>query len=135
MRRKISKTLSPNDLGLTGSHQVGFLVPKEKEFLEFFPKLDGNSMNPQTVISFEDPAGSKWQLKYVYYNNRKFGGTRNEYRLTRVTGFLKASGLQPGDDIVFERDGDRYHIKGQRAAGRVSAKIIRPSGSWKVLDI
>ncbi len=40
MNKTISKKLSANDLGLTGSHQAGILVPKSTELQNFFPKLD-----------------------------------------------------------------------------------------------
>ena len=40
MTSKIGKTLTPNDIGVTGSHQAGIAVSKDPAVLEFFPFLD-----------------------------------------------------------------------------------------------
>jgi hypothetical protein len=42
-------------------------------------------------------------LNYIYYNNRLFGGTRHEYRLTGLTRWIKNQGLRPGDSIQMSR--------------------------------
>src|SRR5690606_27605583 len=98
--RIISKVLSSNDVGLTGAHQAGILVPKKDEILAFFPSLNKMQRNPRVVLSFKDGSGNVWEFAFIYYNNRLFGGTRNEYRLTRMTKYIISNDLKPGDEIV-----------------------------------
>jgi len=95
----ISKVLSANDTGETGGHQAGILIPKDKRLLSFFPTLMKNEKNPRAHISFIDDSGKKWVFAYIYYNNRMFGGTRDEYRLTRMTKYINENLLKSGDII------------------------------------
>ena len=90
----ITKELSRNDTGETGGHQAGMLIPRDPEILLFFPKLDPKEYNPRHRLVFRDPLGSKWTFSFIYYNNRFFGGTRNEYRLTCMTPFIRAHNLR-----------------------------------------
>ena len=92
----ISKTLSPNDVGDTGAHQAGMHIPKQEEILSFFPALDTATKNPRCIMRFVDDAGSIWKFAFIYYNNKFFGGTRNEYRLTRMTPFINEHQLRAG---------------------------------------
>ena len=41
---------------------------------------------------------------FVYYNNKFFGGTRNEYRLSKTKAFIKKYKLTAGDALIFKRD-------------------------------
>ena len=100
----LTKLLSANDTGETGSHQVGALIPKFGGFLRFFPHLDPSELNPSETLRFRDLYGGAWEFRFIYYNNRLFGGTRNEYRLTRMTGFLRRFRASPGDGLVLMRD-------------------------------
>ena len=101
MDRVVKKTLSKNDLGLSGSHQAGILIPKSLVKQSFFPLLDERKMNPNRIIIFV--SGSKdYSLNYIHYNSRVFGtGTRNEYRLTRLHHFLRDNDCDVGDKLVF----------------------------------
>ena len=86
------KTLSANDVGTTGGHMGGILVPKEDgELLAFLPRLDSSEMNPSAWIDCQTPDGNTLRLRFVYYNNRMHAsnGTRNEYRITYLTKFLR----------------------------------------------
>jgi hypothetical protein len=76
----IEKTLSANDTGETGAHQAGICVPKNREILGFFPQLDVKVKNPRVPVDVIDDAGREWTFAFIYYNNRRFGGTRNEYQ-------------------------------------------------------
>jgi hypothetical protein len=110
-----AKTLSPNDVGSTGSHQAGILVPKsDAELLSFFPHLDATKLNPDAWITCEEGAGREWRLRLIYYNNRLHSprGTRNEYRLTHLTEFLRINSAQVGDSLVFTAttESHRYRI-------------------------
>jgi hypothetical protein len=103
MRSRVEKTLSANDVGLTGTHQAGILVPKKPAILELFPVLATARKNPRAHVTVLDPAGHLWQFEFIYYNNAFFGGTRDEYRLTGMTEFLRRHKAAPGDRLVFEK--------------------------------
>lgn len=79
---------------------------------------------------------------YIYYNNRFFGGTRNEYRLTHMTAFLRASNAKTGDEVRFFLDENHsYRVELERAAqARVGEEVpsyddnvLVLSGGWKVI--
>ncbi len=91
------KLLSANDVGATGSHQSGILIPKNSPLLEVFPPLDPSEANPSCVFVARSPLlGDEWHVRLVFYNVAK-----NEYRLTGVTGMLRALGAQGGDVLCF----------------------------------
>ncbi|MCW1834149.1 type II restriction endonuclease [Pantoea ananatis] len=79
------KRLSANDTGATGGHQVGLYIPSgivEK----LFPSINNTrELNPSVFltahVSSHDCPDS--EARAIYYNNRYFGGTRNEKRITR----------------------------------------------------
>ena len=85
----LRKALTPNDLGLTGSHQVGIHVPKL--LAPLMPALDLRLENPDCWLEVESSVG-QWQWRYIYYNKKLFGtGTRDEYRLLHTTAFIHKS--------------------------------------------
>ena len=136
--KSISKTLSKNDTGDTGAHQVGILVPKQSDILSFFPRLATNVKNPRTLIRFKDDDGSHWDFAFIYYNNKFFDGTRNEYRLTRMTAFIRAHNLRPGDELVLTRDAyDQFHISFKRARSpqKDGRSVLRLGSEWRVIPI
>ena len=105
MSISLHKVLSKNDTGETGGHQDGFHIPKTKEALSFFPNLDSSIKNPRSKILFYDKETNEhWTFTFIYYNNKFFGGTRNEYRLTRVARYIKSKGLSFGDTIMLDYD-------------------------------
>lgn len=111
--KKFLKTLSANDVGSTGAHMGGILIPKgDDELLAFLPHLDPNEYNPDEWILCVTPDGREFRLRYVYYNNRfhKPNGTRNEYRITHLTKYLKSEGAKEGDifEISKEDGATRY---------------------------
>jgi Restriction endonuclease EcoRII, N-terminal len=137
-QRSISKVLSANDTGETGGHQAGILVPKQVQILAFFPRLDRAERNPRHHLIFYDAHDERWEFAFIYYNNRFFGGTRNEFRLTRMTPFIYQSGLEAGDEIILERGDDgRYLIKYRRAkdSGRGRDGVLRLGSSWRVVEL
>ncbi|MDN7445165.1 EcoRII N-terminal effector-binding domain-containing protein [Burkholderia cepacia] len=104
--RTFCKTLSANDVGATGAHQAGILVPKsEQELLDFLPQLDSAVKNPDAWIECVDEAGVHHRFRFVYYNNRFHDpkGTRNEYRITYMTRYFKAAGASEGDTFEISR--------------------------------
>jgi len=100
----ISKVLSSNDTGETGGHQAGILIPKDGQILSFFPTLDRKEKNPREVLHIFDDALFVWDWNFIYYNNKFFGGTRNEYRLTGMTRYLRNNNLKTGDTIILTRE-------------------------------
>lgn len=143
--KRISKLLSTNDTGANGTHQAGILVPKDIDILSFFPYLDEKTKNPRQRLAFEDELGQTWLFSFIYYNNKFFGGTRNEYRLTGMTRFMREIDAHPGDTLIFSRDeSERYSLTLKRAKetpiiamndeGRSHVKLTA-SSSWKVVAI
>jgi len=117
MRNKIvSKVLSPNDTGETGAHQSGILIPKDRRLIQFFPELLENEKNPRVHLTFRDDTGKKWVFAYIHYNSKKFGGTRDEYRLTRMTKYIRENSLLSGDVIHMTQnpEQDYYSISYSR---------------------
>jgi hypothetical protein len=108
----IKKILSKNDTGETGGHQAGMLIPKDPEILSFFPILNNKVKNPRVLLNFYDIFNTKWSFAFIYYNNKFFGGTRNEYRLTGMTKFFKANKLNEGDSVILERDFQGFYKVG-----------------------
>jgi len=135
----IEKILSRNDTGETGGHQAGTLVPKQNDVLSFFPPLDASVKNPRHFISFTDPLGEKWTFSFIYYNNKFFNGTRNEYRLTRMVPFFKAHNLLAGDTLYLRRNEDGMYLVEYARARDVSDQdddeILYLRNTWKVVNI
>ena len=125
----IAKVLSPNDVGETGAHQAGILIPKVEEILNYFPPLDKKVKNPSVFISFTDESGEKWKFRFIYYNNKFFGGTRNEYRLTHMTKFFKVKNLKERDKINFFKEDELFRIKHERES-KIQKDYIKLSDSW-----
>ncbi len=136
----IEKILSSNDLGLTGAHQAGMLIPKNEIILSFFPRLDERAENPRVSLRFLDESGASWKFNYIYYNNKLRGGTRNEYRLTGMTRFLNGAGLLPGDTVLFSKNEDDYMISYRRQTG-IEAETdngvvkITLSDTWRLIEL
>ncbi len=102
--KTFAKYLSANDTGKTGSHQAGILVPRtDPELLSFFGCLDPRELNPDAWICCVDERGERWRFRYIYYNNKLHtaNGTRNEYRLTHLTKYLRSADASPGDRLMF----------------------------------
>lgn len=129
----IEKILSANDTGETGGHQDGILVPKDKQILSFFPALDSSQKNPRAILDIIDDVDHKWTFAFIYYNSRLFGGTRNEYRLTRVMPFFREFNLKSGDKVYFKKsEHNKLFITFQRV--KVQGTVLKLSSSWRVID-
>lgn len=137
--RTIRKTLSANDAGETGGHQAGILIPRDQRILSFFPPLNASEHNPRAHIAFEDDSGTLWEFAFIYYNNRRFGGTRDEYRLTRMTRYIRQAALASGDEIILQRDEHgQYAITHQFANSPTSSSpgsVLALSGGWRIIEI
>jgi len=133
MTQAIEKILSANDLGETGGHQAGILVPKDANILSFFPCLDSKQKNPRYVLDIIDETGREWTFSFIYYNNRFFGGTRNEYRLTGMTAFFREFNLKVGDTIILTRESPKL-IKISLRRLNEGRSVLKLSSSWKVIE-
>ena len=94
------KRISRNDLGLTGGHQSGLLVPKSAVHL--FPALEEDKLNPRKELQIEDQDGRRSTATYIHYNNKVVDeGTRDEYRLTRMRDWFEDNEPCVDDYVVF----------------------------------
>ncbi|MAE92651.1 MAG: restriction endonuclease [Pelagibaca sp.] len=112
--KKFLKSLSANDVGSTGAHMGGILIPKgDRELLAFLPHLDPNEYNPSEWITCVTPDGRELRLRYVYYNNRlhKPKGTRNEYRITHLTKYFRTEGAKEGDTFEISKESGATHYR------------------------
>ena len=102
--KSATKILSDNDVGTTNSHQAGFLIPKSLVKDGLFDALSDAVLNPRLRLKFVDQKNkSTHYFNFIYYNNKFFGGTRHEFRLTGMTKWIKESGLRRGDSIEISR--------------------------------
>ena len=114
------KTLTANDTGETGGHQAGIHIPKSQtDLLALLPHLDPTEKNPDAWLEMTDDTGILWRFRYIYYNNKFHdeGGTRDEYRITHMTKFLRAVGAVEGDVMVLSGSPGslRYSISVRKA--------------------
>lgn len=135
---RIIKTLTANDVGETGGHQAGILVPKDPEILSFFPPLNSKEKNPRIRLLFrESDEITRWEFAFIYYNNRFFGGTRNEYRLTCMTKYLRSVNAKVGQNIALSRDSeDRLFIDCLKEGTQsdIDDDVLCLSGGWKIIS-
>jgi hypothetical protein len=116
-----TKTLSANDVGATGGHQGGILIPKsETDLLAFLPYLNPKIKNPDAWIDCIDEKGTLRRLRFVYYNNKLHdeNGTRNEYRITYLTRYFREVGA---------KEGDFFEISHDLGKGNYEIKLVRPN--------
>lgn len=132
MIKYATKFLSGNDIGITNSHQAGFLLPKSLINDGLFEALSNGILNPRLRLKFIDiKSNREYYFNFIYYNNKFFGGTRHEYRLTRMTRWIKDNGLRCGDAIEIARiSGHEYSIVVQKA---LRQPISLSEESWIVL--
>lgn len=129
------KTLSANDVGTTGGHMGGILVPRgDGQLLAFLPPLDRDVLNPSAWIQCETPDGRVLRLRFIYYNNRLHspGGTRNEYRITHLTKFLKESLAKEGDGFEISRSEDEAKYRIRILPAQQKAVADEPDGPVRI---
>lgn len=143
----ISKVLSLNDTGETGGHQAGILVPKGGDVLNFFPDLGCNEKNPRVALYFTDAFAKRWKFNFIYYNNKFFDekGTRNEYRLTGMTSFIRENSLRGGDtitllhhedgnDFITYKRNETFNLLNITSEEGKEKKRLIVGDNWKVID-
>ena len=130
----IVKRLSGNDTGLNGAHQAGVYFPKEF-FQQAFPELATTRVkNPDTKIDycyFPNIDEKVENLRVIYYNNRFFGGTRNEFRITNWGGCKSPTNNQESTGAIFlfalKKEGDGFVSIGWVASSLAEEDLIE---SW-----
>ncbi len=130
----ICKTLSANDLGLTGGHQSGILIPKRLlQETTIFPALGTEEKNPRVQLEFRIVAsGEILRLNFIYYNSKFFGGSRNEFRLTGLTPYLRRIGASLGDTVKMSEHRGRLYLEHSVRAQDFKANRIVLSGEWAI---
>ncbi len=136
----ISKSLSANDVGLTGAHQAGMLIPKDPRILGFFPKLDPSRKNPRVHLKFVDDTMKEWEFAFIYYNNKHHDpkGTRNEYRLTRMTKYIAGNALKVDDEIILSLDTTNVYRIAYRRSSPVTLStkgVLRLGSGWHIVSL
>lgn len=131
-----TKILSANDTGESGGHQAGILVPKgDADLRAFLPDLGNAEKNPRAWIECTDPEGKKWDFCYIYYNNKHHdqGGTRNEYRITHMTGYLRSYGAMQGDKIFIsgEPRSGSYSIYVEKKSAEINNHVRVVLKGWR----
>jgi hypothetical protein len=97
--------------------------------------LDRLTKNPRKELIFTDEDGDKWQFFFIYYNNKYFGGTRNEYRLTCMTPYFKKKKLRKGDRVEFFKDGNKYMISSRFTDKNPISDFIKLSNNWITINL
>jgi hypothetical protein len=108
----VSKRLSPNDLGRTGSHQAAIVIAPAQA--REVASLDENLVNPEVQVkvrSADHPRTWTWRL--IHYNGRRHGTTtRDEYRLTGVIPWIDWARPDVGDVLELYRvDAHTYEVR------------------------
>jgi hypothetical protein len=135
----IEKELTANDVGATGTHQAGICVPRDPRVLAFFPTLSTKEKNPRRLLDFLDAEGVRWTFAFIYYNNRFFGGTRNEYRLTRTGAYIVNNRLIVGDFLILRRNAETAMLtishRKSKIVSPISSRVLKLSSVWKEIKI
>jgi type II restriction enzyme len=100
------KSISANDVGLTGSHQVGYYLPK-KAWRIFAPFAPVAGENREHIVDAVWPNGRVTQSAIKWYGV----GTRSEYRMTRFgRGFPYLSHDCVGSLLVLIPESDQRFL-------------------------
>jgi hypothetical protein len=133
---EIQKALSRNDVGLTGSHQSGIVLPKNIANSGVFPRL-GAVKNPFEILEFVDvERGLRLRLRFVHYNSKFFGGRKDEFQLTGLTSYFRLVGAMPEGVLKLRIfDGKRsISYEMSEVASNVDTEILRLSNEWKIIN-
>lgn len=109
-RDTFKKVLTKTDVGARGadgrkSNQSGVAVPRSQA--QILPDLDPDLLNPSVEFIAVDEAGGSLNLRFIYFNGRLHGeSTRNEYRITGISGYLRDIGAEIGDVFRLAPRGD-----------------------------
>jgi hypothetical protein len=133
--KKYHKVLTANDVGKTNAHQGGICIPKTGQSpMHILPYLDPSIKNPYVWINCRDQNSNIWSFRYIYYNSKlhpsvnektgKYQGTRNEYRITHLTKYLKANCAKVGDVFEISKRLNFYEINLIKKSRSSDLKIV-----------
>jgi len=132
-----TKKLTANDIGDTGAHQNGITITKTGSMIGFFPPLSSKELNPRVTLNAIDfHTNEMFEMEYIYYNSKTLGlGTRDEYRLTKISRFLKRHSAVVGDILHIQREGELFWLSIDRliAGKELWTSAEEPANeSWSV---
>ena len=85
-------------------------------------------------MAFDNQTGRQWSFNFIYYNNRFFGGTRNEFRLTGMTDFFREFNLKAGDAVILRQLSSSGHVNIDYRRASSNKRVLRLTGTWKVIE-
>lgn len=138
-KEQLFKVLSRNDTGETGGHQSGISIPKMVARSSIFPHMSTEILNQRRDITFIDEGGRKWELQYIYYNDKYHGKPagkcHDEFRLTYTNAYIREHNIKSGDQIWFAigEDGKRYI--GYLRAGQKPIQTYKEEDGFVILKI
>ena len=136
---RIAKQLTANDLGRTGGHQAGLHVPKDSPLIRFICNESRVEENPRVTLNLcDEETGYICSATLIYYNNALRGGTRDEFRLTGTTTFLKSLGAEVGDEVVLKmEDGETFLVslvkQNIAESNENDEGLIKLNGKWRFI--
>jgi hypothetical protein len=81
------KRLAANDTLASHAHQAGPYIPRQLLFSQFPRIADSSARNPDELVeAIVDSHSQQRVVRAIWYNNRLFGGSRNEARITNWGG-------------------------------------------------
>ena len=130
------KFISPNDVGLTGSHQRGYYLPKAV-WTYFSPNPPEKGKNSEHFVTILWQDGHETHSRVIWYGKR----TRSEYRLTRFGKdfpFLISDNV--GNLLVLIRTGDAtfyaYVLDSDADIEELKAALgVELIGSWALYNV
>lgn len=98
------KFITPNDAGITGGHQSGFLIGRHAWSILFDrPGRKGEQID--RYVSIKWPDETKTNSRFIYYGAK----TRNEYRITRIhPDFRQAENV--GNLFILCKESDETYL-------------------------
>jgi len=95
-------------------------VPKRFAMSTFFPLLPYDSVNPRRALTFTDTeTGHLIATNFIYYNNKRRGKTRDEFRMTGIASYCRSKEADVGDSMVMKLLAD----------GRRTLEVLKASNS------
>lgn len=138
-KEQLFKVLSRNDTGETGGHQSGISIPKAVATSSIFPTMSKEVLNQRREITFIDESGKKWNLQYIYYNDKYHGKPANkshdEFRLTYTNAYIKENNIKSGDQIWFAIDENGLRYIGYLREGQDISNSYRKEDGFVVIKI
>lgn len=144
------KFITANDVGITGSHQVGYHIHKRAWPL-FFDTPGDRGLNREKFVTIKWQNDFETNSRFIYYGT----GTRNEYRLTRFgRGFPFLRDSDIGSLLVLCKITDTYYqayvleteqeiesylnffgVSPDRANGIISELTTAPDSLQRLIDM